>query len=302
MQYKYDNGLNKWGKPKHSHMLDLYDTGDFKRLTGTSSVVDVLAKVLTWWASGEAVKTLGWIHPDIKKGGKKIGEVPLKERIASAHKVLTKIKRIKPDKYLELLDNAYKAHSVRLDDSAKAGTDLHAELERFVKFMMNGKIGESMDFDERIQPFRDWAFHAVKRYFWSEAHCFHEGLWVGGISDVGVELNAQVIETPDGQIEVPDGTLAIIDFKSAKEVYSSHFIQGAGYALQVEQNGLWDADGNFIGNPTTKRPIEAIIIVPFGAEIVYPEIRMKVKQYKEDFIHCLALYRSLGMDKSEYKK
>ena len=207
---------------------------------------------------------------------------------------------MKPVKYLELLDDAYKAHSVKLDDSAKAGTDLHKELEGFVKFMMVGKIGDTAGFDERIRPFRDWAFHAIKRYLWSEAHCFHEGHWIGGISDVGVELNQIMIETPDGQIEVPSGTLAIIDFKSAKEVYSSHFIQAGGYALQVEKNGLFDADGNQIGK--LDKPIEALIIVPFGADIVYPEIRMKAKEYKEGFIHSLALYRLLGMDKSEFKK
>lgn len=303
MQYKYDNSLTKWDKPKHQHLLDLHDTGEFKRLSGTSSVVDVLAKVLTWWASGKAVETLGWIHPDIKKCGKKIGEVPLKERLASAHKILTKIKRMKPAQYLSLLDEAYKAHSVNLKDTAKAGTDLHAELERFVKTQMGidfVTVPENAPFDPRIQPFIEWADHAVKRYLWSEAHCFHEGLWVGGISDVGVELNAQVIETPDGQIEVPDRTLAIIDFKSAKEVYASHYIQAAGYSLEIKQNGLLDAEGKRISK--LDRPIEALIIIPFGADIIYPEIRMKVPEYEEAFKHCLALYRILGMDKSEYKK
>ena len=281
-----------FNKEKHLHMLD------GRALTGTSSVANVLAKVLTWWASSCAVGLMGWVYPKIKEQGRVVGEVPLKERLKTSNKMLAKIKKMKGGQYLALLDEAYKAHSVRLDDSAKAGTDLHAELERYVKAQMSNDDG--LVFDPRIQPFVEWASHAVKRYLWSEAHCFHEYLWIGGISDVGVELNAQVVETPDGQVEVPDGTLAIIDFKSAKEVYLSHFIQGAGYALQVEKNGLFDADGNQIGK--LDKPIEAIIIVPFGADIVYPEIRMRAKEYKEGFVHCLALYRLLGMDKSEYKK
>ena len=284
-----------FNQQKHLHTLD------GKALTGTSSVVGVLDKPgLTWWASSEAVKTLGWTSPKIKKGGRVIGEVPAIEREKIADQVLSKLKKLDKTEYLACLDEAYKAHSVRLRSSAEAGTDLHAELERFVKFMMSGKVGESMDFDERIQPFRDWAFHAVKNYLWSEAHCYDQDLWVGGISDVGVELNAQVIETPDGQIEVPNGTLAVIDFKSSKEVYTSHFIQAAGYALQVEKNGLFNADGT--RREKFYEKFGALIIVPFGGEIVYPEIRMKVDEYKEGFIHSLALYRLLGMDRSEFKK
>lgn len=299
MQYKYDNSPDKRGKPKHSHLLDLYSTGEFKRLTGTSSVVDVLSKVLTWWAAGCAVSTMGWVYPDIKKGGKKVGEVPEKERLKIANKTLAKIKKFSSKQYLALLDDAYKAHSVKLKDTAEAGTDLHAELERFVKWTMHDKdIHEQ--FDPRIQPYRDWQDHAIKEYLWSEAYCFDENLWVGGISDVGCILNAHTIETVDGQIEIPDGTRAIIDFKSAKELYTSHFIQGAGYALQMEKNGILDKDGKLMGK--LNGPIEAIVIVAFGMDTVYPEVRMKAAEYKEGFKHALALYRLLGMDKSEYKK
>lgn len=298
MHYQYDNSPDKKGKPRHQHLLDRYDTGEYKRLSGTSSVVDVLYKALTWWASGLAVSTFGWIHPDIKKNGRKVAEVPEEVRLFQAKKMLSIIKKMTTKQYLALLDEAYRAHSVKLDESAEAGTNLHAELEAFVKGEMG--IIEKREYDPRIQPFIDWASHAVKRYLWSEAYCFHEDLWVGGISDVGAELNAHTIETPDGQVEIPDGTLAIIDFKSAKETYTSQYIQVGGYALQMEKNGILDADGNLIGR--LDKPIEAIVIVAFGKETVYPEVRMNADQYKEGFIHALALYRLLGMDKSEYKK
>lgn len=300
MHYRYDDSIGKNGKPKHQHLLDRYGTGEYKRLSGTSSVVDVLYKALAWWASGCAVATLGWVHPDIKVNGKKVGEVPLKERLKVAGKMLAIIKKMNRVQYLALLDEAYRAHSVRLDDSAEAGTNLHAELEKFVKTKMRGIPDEIISYDPRIEPFVQWAKHAVKRYLWSEVNCFHEGLWVGGISDVGVELNAHVIETLDGQVEVPDGTICIVDFKSAKETYTSQFIQGAGYALQVERNGMLDKDGNLIGR--LEKPIEAICIVAFGKDTVYPEVRMKAAEYKDGFINSLALYRLLGMDKSEYRK
>ena len=41
----------------HLHKLDGV------ALTGTSSVIDVLAKPLTWWASGLACAEFGWLNP-----------------------------------------------------------------------------------------------------------------------------------------------------------------------------------------------------------------------------------------------
>lgn len=302
MQYKYDNEIGKNGKPKHSHLLDIRDTGEFKRLTGTSSVVDVLSKVLTWWASGLAVKTLGWTDPKIKKNGKQVGLVPVEERVLVANRKLEAIKKMSPTEYLGLLDDAYKAHSVNLKDTAEAGTDLHAELEEFVKSKMG--LNDRKRFDPVIKPFIKWQDHAVKKYLWSEVHCFDHDLWVGGISDAGCILNGHIIETEDGPVEIPDGTLAVIDFKSAKETYTSQFIQAAGYALQIEKNGLRTKDGVQIAMPPEAKDkiFGAIVIVAFGKDIVYPEVRMHAPEYKEGFKHALALYRLLGMDKSEYKK
>ena len=47
----------KFNKEKHLHTLDGIP------LTGTSSVVGVLMKPLSWWASGKAVELLGWLNP-----------------------------------------------------------------------------------------------------------------------------------------------------------------------------------------------------------------------------------------------
>ena len=302
MKYKYDDSPDKKGKSKHSHLLDLYDTGEFKKLTGTSSVVNVLHKPLSWWAASETVKTLGWIHPKIKKNGREIGLVPDEERKKIAQPIYNAIKKESLTQYVARLDAAYKAHDKSLDDSAKAGTDLHALLEQYVKDCLkhegNPAVGLGKDYIEKIMPFVDWSNMAVKEFIYSEVHCFHEGHWIGGISDAGAVLKKHIVETKNGQVEIPEDTRVVIDFKSAKEAYSSSFIQGAGYALQVERNGLLDANGNQIGK--VEKPFDGVVIVPFGAEVVYPEIRLKIEEYKEAFIHCLALYRTLGMDKSEY--
>ena len=55
--------------------------------------------------------------------------------------------------FLKLLDSAYRAHDESLDKSAKKGTDLHAELEKFVKGRMAGTGGLV---DDKCTPFIKW--------------------------------------------------------------------------------------------------------------------------------------------------
>ncbi len=269
MTYAFDN-------ENHVHTLD------GKALTGTSSIGDVLAKPLTWWASGLAVGKLGWIHPEVKQNGRVVSKVPLETRLKASGDVQSIIKGMTPLEYLDLLDEAYKAHSVKLKDTAQDGTDLHAELERFVKWKMGLSKKLLEQFDPKINPFIEWADENVKRFLWSEAHCFDEILFVGGISDCGVELN--------------DGTYAVIDFKSSKDAYPVQFIQCAGYAIQIEKNGLWSEKGT--ANKKFEHKIESLIIVPFGAKEVKPVIRKDVDNCKSAFISCVDLYRFLGLSKN----
>jgi hypothetical protein len=266
MNYKFD-------KKEHLHFLD--DVA----LTGTSSVMDVLGKPLSWWASGKAVETLGWIHPDIKENGLVVGKRTQEERIRAVTETLRAIKIMTADAFVKLLDRAYKAHSVSLKDSAQKGTDLHAELESYVKSKM-GK-NDKKQFDPKIQPFIDWAENNVEKFIWSECHCFSKDMWVGGITDAGAVLK--------------DGSVAVIDFKSSKEAYPSQFIQAAGYAMQLEENGLWNEAGT--ANKKLENKIDTLIVVPFGATKVLPVIRKNVEDYKKGFLSALQLYRLLGLSK-----
>src|SRR3990167_7993279 len=237
MKYQFNN-------EEHLHLLD------GKPLTGTSSIGNVLAKPLTWRAAGLAVEKFGWLNP------KKFSS---EECAVACEDGLDKVKKMERDEYAKLLTEAYYAHSKKLKDSAKTGTDLHAELEDYVKAMM--KLKPVRKYDEKIQPFIDWADENVKRFIASEAHCFDEELWVGGITDCVAELN--------------DGKLAIIDFKSSKEAYTTQFIQAGGYAIQVEKNGMFSEDGEH--NKKLDGKIEVLIVVPFGAKEIVPEVRYNVK-------------------------
>lgn len=225
---------------------------------GTSTVVGIISKPLTWWASGQAVGLLGWLDP--KKN-------PPEARITAVDESLGKIRDMSSEDYQKLLDDAYKAHATKLKDSANKGTDLHEVLEIFVK---TKEVK-----DDKIMPFVEWANLNVKRWLWSEAHCYSKELWVGGISDVGAELN--------------DGSYVIIDFKSSKDAYQSQFIQCAGYDIQISENGWLDNKGEMIGK--LDKPISQYIIVPFGADKIEPKFRHNVDELREGFRSAVKLYK-----------
>lgn len=233
----------EFNNEEHVHTLDGH------ALTGTSSIGNVLAKpALIQWAANMACS---YVKDNLKD-------------LESLDEVL------KEAKY---------AHKKKKEKAAEEGTDLHAELEDFVKAMM--KLKPVRKYDEKIEPFIIWAEQNVKRFIASEAHCYDEDLFVGGITDCVAELM--------------DGKLAVIDFKSSKEAYITHFIQTAGYAIQLEKNGMFSEDGNHAkglgGN------IEALIVVPFGAKNIVPEVRYNVNDYKNGFKAAVVLYRTMGFDK-----
>lgn len=258
MEYKFNEEI-------HAHTLD------GKPLLGTSTVGSVIAKPLTWWASGLACEKLGWIN----KGNAKKGWTPKELRLQKAQEKLAEIRNLSDEQYLDLLDEAYKAHSVKLDTSAQSGTDLHAELEEYVKNQIQGKVGA---YSERILPFITWAEENVEKFLWSEINCFSEELWVGGISDAGAKLK--------------DSSVAIIDFKSSKEAYESQFWQCAGYDIEISENGGYDKDGNKIFE--LEEPITQYIIFPFGADKLEPQIRFNVDECRDAFRAEVLLYKLMN--------
>lgn len=267
--YKYID-VNK----KHLHQLD------GKPLLGTSTVVGIISKgsALSWWAAGLAVEKFGWTY----KGNAKKGFVSKEERIIKAKNFLANemLKYLSsPEAWLELCDEAYKAHSVKLDDSATAGTDMHAELEKYVKDCIKNFDGKPVPItltqNNPLQIFSNWAVVNVKKFIWSEANVYSRELWLGGISDVGAIMS--------------DDTLAIIDFKSSKEAYTSQFIQCALYALQAEENGLLDSNGNLVMKLPQK--VSRVVIFPFGMDKPEAFERYNIDELKEAGKACVTLYK-----------
>lgn len=261
--YKY-----KDEKGEHLH------TFDNKPLIGTSTVTKVIAKPLTYWASGLAVKQFGCPDPKVltKIKSNKATKEEKATFIDCASAKLAEIKTMDLEAYMNLIDVAYRAHACTLKEAASDGTDLHAELERYVKNTMENRMAV---YDEKIMPFVKWSKENVKKFLWSEANCYSLVHWVGGITDAGAELN--------------NGKVMVIDFKSSGDAYLDQFFQAWGYAIQIEENGLVDKNGNLIMK--LEKPIDGAIVVPFGAKVVEPKFYLSSEGGKKGFLSALEIHK-----------
>lgn len=268
----------RFNSQKHSHSLD------DKPLFGTSTIMGVVAKPLTWWASGLACEKLGWTNSKIKVNGK-YQNIPLESRKSHVEPFLEEIKGMTTVQFLDRLDEAYKAHSAKLDSSAKTGTDMHAELEKYVKKCLenNGTpFAYEGDFVP-VQIFSKWALEKVNKFLYSEVYCYSETLWVGGISDCGFEDK--------------DGNYGIIDFKSSKEAYVTQFMQIAGYDMQLSENGGFDENGNQILK--LDKPIMYYCVLPFGMENPEVVYNFDTKMMKEGFNGALTLHKIITSNETK---
>jgi hypothetical protein len=273
MQYKFD-------EVNHLHSLD------GKPLIGTSTVVNVLSKPLTWWAAGLAVEKLGWLKKvDPRKSTKEEIERNKQQRELKAEYALENIAKLhtdgEPEKYLALLDAAYRAHADSLNKSADKGTDMHAELEAYVKDCITHRgapLTQILAGHEPVRIFAAWAYQNVKRFIVSEGHTYSERLWTGGITDCIAELK--------------DGRMIIIDFKSSKEAYFSQFVQVAGYDIEASENGIFDADGNLLLK--LDKPIDGYVVFPFGAEKVEPQFQFDTIGVRKGFEACVTLHKLIN--------
>lgn len=262
MIYKFDS-------KEHIHSLD------GKPLMGTTTVIgEVIAKPLTWWASGMAVGQLGWLHP--KNNSKEY-------RLEYAGKALDWIRDMDNETYLDLLDKAYKAHNEKKETSAEEGTDLHAKIKKYIKACIELNAGIPKDLpeeDEKIKVFINWSVNNVKRFVWSEMHCYSEKLWVGGITDFGFIDN--------------NDELFIGDIKSSKEAYFSQFLQLAIYHLLIKENGGFDAEGNQTFN--LEQEIKGYAIFPFGNGIL-PSYRFSSDEWLEAGRSVVKIYKLIKSTK-----
>lgn len=267
------------------HKADHLHTLDGKPLTGTSTVMEVVSKPLTWWASGEAVKTLGWTPSTVYQNDKP-RKAEKEPRVASAEQAWNRISEDvnsstegRGERWLTWLDNAYKAHSTRMKKAATDGTNLHERLERYVKACIERGGKPIKGKGDGIQEFIDWSVKNIDKFLWSEMHTYSEEHWLGGITDAGAVMK--------------DGKVAIIDFKSSKSAYQTQFWQIGGYSIQIEENGGFDSSGNKIMDPIE---VDTHIVIPFGAPEFSPAVVHDIKGMNaQAFLAALTLYRAKAL-------
>lgn len=258
---------------EHLHTLD------GKPLIGTSTACRVIAKPLTWWAAGQALTELGWVNA--KKTTKQ-------EQLDAAAEGLAKINALQStEEWAKMLQRCYQAHNRTKNKAATKGTDMHAELERYVKTCIEQNEGRpliswthTVFAAEQVRLFAAWAVEHVEYFLWTEAHCYCENLWVGGISDCGALMKTN--------------NIAVLDFKSSRDAYFDQFVQCAGYSIQIERNGLFDANGTRLNE--FQGPIEELYVVPFGATDPTPRQHLNVGDRQRDFVAAVTLYKSSQLE------
>lgn len=266
MTYKF---IDDERKNLHLHTLN------GEPLLGTSTVTNVLAKPLTWWASGLAVGKLGWTNSKVKIAGK-YSTVPQDERLLKVASYLERIKQMQPEAYLGLLDEAYRAHADKLDESADKGINRHEILEKYIKgcIALGGEPLDVQEEDPLVQKFIEWSLVNVKEFILSEAHTFSERLWIGGIVDCVALLTS--------------GDVAVIDFKSSREAYDNQWIQTALYDIQLSESGAFTKDGEQIH---ASLKATKYLIIPFGAPEFTVEERTDLGGIKKVAESCVVLYK-----------
>lgn len=245
----------------HLHTLD------GKPLIGTSTATTIIAKPLTWWASGMAVERFGWLSPN------KFSAEEVQAALDEGHARVTSMDK---DEYAKLLTEAYRAHNEKKEKAADQGTDRHAALERYVKDMIQNFDGEPMALESYEDPAVDslarWAKSNVKRFLWSEINGYSEVLWTGGIADVGWEdLQGRIIAG---------------DFKSGGP-YFDQFVQVAGYDLMLSENGGLTPDGDKVFD--LPGSVEGYCVMPFGPDKFVPRFEYDVEAYRNGFRSAVQL-------------
>ena len=184
----------------------------------------------------------------------------------------------------EQWSGAVSAWSKVRQKAADKGTDRHSVLESYVTRMITDFDGipqllndqNEKDAEwEKIQSFAKWSVSNIARFVFAEKNTYSRELWVGGIIDCVAYLKS--------------GELVVIDFKSSREAYFNHFIQVGGYALQLDESGYGNENGE--NWQKLEEKVGALIIVPFGMKTLKPEKVINVQGFKDSFKQCVEIYK-----------
>lgn len=187
-----------------------------KRYTGITTILGTLAKpMLIPWAARMATEYISencdWVKEDVSDGN---------------------------DGYFKVrntdLEEAKKAHSKKKEKAGEHGTDMHALVEKYIKYSIekNGGKPSLETVDQSILPFSEWAFANVDKFLFAERPVHSKSLFLAGTIDFGCVMK--------------DGKRRIGDLKTGSGIYYEAILQCEAYQLLAEEEGDAKYDGSVI--------------------------------------------------------
>ena len=206
----------RFNEQRHLHQL-LVD-GEWKNLTGCTTVLSVLAKpALIQWSANMAVEyiknTLPNTDPTIHTGD------------ITIHR----------SDFEKILEEAKTAHRKKKEKAGDLGTQIHAEVESIIKQAIQATDGlvAPQEGSPQINHFVKWAIDNKVKFLETEKCVYSKSLFLGGIVDIICEI---------------DGQLWIADIKTGSGIYPEMFAQCSGYNLMLDEMGYPQIAGHIILN------------------------------------------------------
>ena len=227
-----------------------YELGG-KLLTGVTTVLGVRAKdFLKWWTVKLMFETL---------------VTQLKE-----------VQGITQEKWIEILGEAKKAHTVKSKEALMSGRIAHDMIEKYIKetirneesFVLNTSKIEDEKVRSSVCAFMDWESKNKVEWLASELKLPSLKNMFAGTIDAVARIN---------------GVLTVVDFKTSNQMSEDYNLQTAAYYILLDEN-LEEGE---------ERPVERLILrIPkdgsgFETKVVDTPLGFDC----ETFIHCREIYR-----------
>jgi hypothetical protein len=265
-RYKYiDEGR------QHLHTLDgkpLFGGSTVKGFVGDKS------RLFQYYADRAAVSALALPAQDIAEEYEAIQEL---NGFTKSNAMKELVKKYPDFGYARLAANRHR------DTAADKGTKRHSRLEDYVKesLVKNGGkpfMPEDMEgYAPEIRTWILWCVEQVECFYFTEANCYHEELWTGGIADLGLKLK--------------DGRRVVCDHKSSKEAYPDQFLQCALYDTLLTYSGGLDRDGNKLFD---WEPADGYVVFPFRSQPFTPEFRWNAADYRKAAVFTAFIYKLMA--------
>jgi hypothetical protein len=213
---------NKYRFNESEHLHELCVNGEWKPLTGCTTILKVLAKpALIQWSANMAVQ---YIDDEFCK-------------ISVDYETPAKFLKALETEWPRILLEAKSAHRKRKEKAGDWGTKLHEEVERFInnRILTDGRAKDITKYEDKIKDFITWTNANKVKFLATEKNVYSEKYFLGGIVDFICEI---------------DGKVWIGDIKTSKSgIYPENFAQCAGYQLMLQEMGLYpDIAGYIIVN------------------------------------------------------